>query len=187
MEIQQGDLIYIKENAIDIRSGKRMTNGDPYSVGSRVRCKIQLIDYFNTHGKYHLPVHVTRVKCVNNLEETVWEIQPKDVDDDIIRFSEKYQTKADPPKYVEPTTVEGRTKLNISGEGMVKKMNRSNTGLSDWKSNIRSKPYIPSPFESGKNKNKTVNGNYNSKFITTVTGTSHIGENNKVTYREVEY
>ena len=186
MELQQGDLVYIKENALDIRSGKRMKKGDPYSVGSRVRCRIQLIDYFNTKGKYHLPLHVTRVKCVNGLDEVVWEVQPKDVDDDIIRFLEPYQTKATVRKYIEPTTVEGRDKLNTSEKERIQKMNQSNTGVDDWKAGNNASVYIPSPFGENAHTRRSVYGDYNSKFITKITGTSHIGENNKVVYREVK-
>ena len=184
MEIQAGDLIYIKENAIDIRSGKRMKKGDPYSLGSRVRCKIQLIDAFHTHGKYHLPVHVTRVKCINQINEVVWEIQPKDVEDDIIRFQEEYQDKAKIPPYTEPTTVEGRNKLNVpDSESKKESIYFQQNQSQHWKSSIQSVTYIPSPY--GDNKTTNSSGDYNSKFITNVVGTSYIGENTKVTYREV--
>ena len=127
MELHIGDKVYIRPGALDIRTGRHMPYGGVFTEQSGTPCTIALIDMFYTEGKYHLPPEVERIKCVNNRNETVWEVRRQDISDNIIYADIPPQTKANPlPPQLEPT-VRGKERFNISSEEYHRMLENSST------------------------------------------------------------
>lgn len=85
MELNVGDLVKIRVGSRDIDTGKVMTRNMPYSEYSMMRAQIQLIDQFDTRGKYGLPRYVERIKLVDSSGNVVWQGLRSSIAGNIIR------------------------------------------------------------------------------------------------------
>lgn len=93
MELYEGDLVKIRVGSRDIDTGRVMTRMMPYSEYGTLRARVQLIDEFDTRGKYGLPRMVERIKLVNEKDEVVWQGLRSSIAGNIIR------AKAEETKY----------------------------------------------------------------------------------------
>lgn len=85
MELYEGDLVKIRVGSRDIDNGRVMTRMMPYSEYGTLRARVQLIDEFDTRGKYGLPRIVERIKLVNEKDEVVWQGLRSSIAGNIIR------------------------------------------------------------------------------------------------------
>ena len=106
MSIQIGDRVQIKSGAIDVTNGKVAVKGKYYGEGGPLWCKVEaIIEDWKTNSRWSLPSSVTKVRCTYN-GVVVWQVQPKDLAENIMTINEEeitvvQQPAAAPPKVVE--------------------------------------------------------------------------------------
>lgn len=106
MSIQIGDRVQIKSGAIDVTNGKVAVKGKYYGEGGPLWCKVEaIIEDWKTNSRWGLPSSVTKVRCSYN-GVVVWQVQPKDLAENIMTIKEEEITVVQQPAAASPKVVE---------------------------------------------------------------------------------
>ncbi|MCM1230752.1 MAG: hypothetical protein NC489_11510 [Ruminococcus flavefaciens] len=116
MDVYVGDKVQIRNGGMDVTNGLKAKSGKMYGEGGPLWATVVLIDNsWKTGSKFGLPSVVTKVRC-SNQGTVVWQVQPGDIADNIIRGPNApttVQTEPDPVPLAPEPTVIGKEELTI--------------------------------------------------------------------------
>lgn len=97
MEINVGDKVQIKNGGIDVTNGNKAVSGKKYGEGGPLWATVELIDpNWYTGGQYGMPLSITKVRCKNDQGVIVWQVQLKDISENVIRASQPELVQTEP-------------------------------------------------------------------------------------------
>ncbi|MCM1233304.1 MAG: hypothetical protein NC489_24565 [Ruminococcus flavefaciens] len=117
MDVYVGDKVQIRNGGMDVTNGYKAKAGKMYGENGPLWAEVVLIDpSWPTGGKFSLPKYVTKVRCAKG-GVVVWQVQPQDIADNIIRGPNaptKVQVEPTPaPPASPPATDIGKEELTI--------------------------------------------------------------------------